>query len=150
MFRGRFEHTIDAKGRTSLPAKFRDTLCDSAGGRFVLTTSLEPCLVAYPLAEWTRFEERLAALPQMDPSVVMLRRIYVSGAIECEVDKVGRVVVPQPLRAHAGLKREVIWAGMGRQLELWSKKRFESLVDQVLDDEKKKREMAQRLAELGL
>lgn len=150
MFRGRFEHTIDSKGRTSLPAKFRETLCDTADGKFVLTTSLEPCLVAYPLEEWTRFEERLAALPQMDPSVVMLRRIYVSGAIECEIDKVGRVVVPQSLRTHAGLKREVVWAGMGRHVEMWSKKRFESLVEAVLEDEKAKRDMAHRLAELGL
>ena len=150
MFRGQYEHTIDAKGRTSVPARFREVLAASGDGRLVLTTGLDPCVVAYPMQEWLAFEERLSRLPQFDPSVQMLRRIYVSGAVECEVDKVGRILVPQMLRRHAGLGREVLWAGMGRHVELWSRERFEAMRSEVLGDEAQRAEVARRLAELGL
>ena len=150
MFRGQYEHTIDAKGRTSVPARFREVLAAGGDGRLVLTTGLDPCVVAYPMQEWLAFEERLARLPQFDPSVQMLRRIYVSGAVECEVDKVGRILVPQTLRRHADLAREVLWAGMGRHVELWSRERFEAMRSEVLGDEAQRAEVARRLAELGL
>lgn len=153
MFRGRYEHALDAKGRTSLPSRFREVLAErggDAGPRLVLTTGLDPCLVAYPMDEWLAFEERLAAFPQFDPTVAMLRRIYVSGAIECELDKLGRLLIPQSLREHADLGRNVLWAGMGRHVELWSKERFEALQQKVAADEDLRASMASRLAELGL
>lgn len=150
MFRGRYEHAIDKKGRTSLPARFREVLAASDESRLILTTGLDPCVVAYPMQEWLRFEERLAALPRFDPSVAMIRRIYVSGAVECDLDKLGRVLVPATLRKHADLDREALWAGMGTHVELWSQTRFESLRAEVLDDPSQRAAMAQRLAELGL
>ena len=157
MFRGRYEHALDAKGRTSLPSRFREVLAEegngggvSSGSRLVLTTGLDPCLVAYPMGEWLAFEERLAALPQFDAKVAMLRRIYVSGAVECELDKLGRLLIPQGLREHAQLERHVLWAGMGRHVELWSKDRFEALRHRVADDDELRASMAARLAELGL
>ena len=150
MFRGRYEHAIDGKGRTSLPSRFRDVLVGSGETRLVITTALEPCLVAYPMSEWLAFEDRLAQLPQFDPSVAMLRRIYVSGAIECELDKVGRLLLPATLRDHAYLSRDAVWAGMGRYVELWSKERFDELRQAVVDDPQRREEMARRLAELGL
>jgi MraZ protein len=150
MFRGRYEHTIDGKGRTSLPARFREVLAEQPDGRLVLTTGLDDCLVAYPMAEWIAFEERLSKLPQFDTNVAMLRRIYVSGAVECDLDKLGRLVVPAALRTHADLKGKVLWAGMGRHVELWSKERFDRLQAAVLSDEEKRSEMLRRLAELGL
>ncbi|MGD8858639.1 MAG: division/cell wall cluster transcriptional repressor MraZ [Myxococcales bacterium] len=150
MFRGRYEHAIDGKGRTSLPSRFREVLGATGESRIVITTGLEPCLVAYPLQEWVAFEERLAALPQFDESVSMLRRIYVSGAVECDLDKLGRVLIPANLRKHAGLSREALWAGMGTHVELWDKARFEELRTSVLDDAEKRQAMARRLAELGL
>ena len=150
MFRGRYEHAIDQKGRTSLPAKFREQLGDEGQSKLVLTTGLEPCVVAYPMREWQAFEERLASLPRFDPSVAMIRRIYVSGAVECELDKMGRVLVPSSLRKHAGLDKKALWAGMGPHCELWAQERFDALQQSVLDDEAKRLEMAQRLAELGL
>ena len=149
MFRGRYEHAIDGKGRTSLPSRFREVLAAAGESRLVLTTGLDPCLVAYPMQEWLAFEERLAKLPQFDASVAMLRRIYVSGAVEVEIDKLGRMLIPQGLRDHASLGRDALWAGMGRQIELWSKDRFEALRDGALADEDKRTEMARRLAELG-
>jgi MraZ protein len=150
VFRGRYEHAIDGKGRTSLPSRFREVLAAAGESRLVITTGLDPCLVAYPMQEWLAFEERLAKLPQFDASVAMLRRIYVSGAVEVEVDKLGRLLVPQTLRDHAGLERDALWAGMGRHVELWAKDRFEALRNRALADEQKRTEMAARLAELGL
>ena len=150
MFRGRYEHSIDAKGRTSVPSRFRDVIFAQGDTQLVLTTGLEPCLVAYPMSEWLAFEKRLSALPQFDADVVMLKRIYVSGAVECDVDKVGRVLIPAALRKHAGFKRDALWAGMGTYLELWAKQSFEGLRQDVLADEDRRLAIAKRLAELGL
>ena len=150
MFRGQYEHAIDAKGRTSVPAKFRDVLVASGETRLVMTPGLDPCLVAWPIQEWLAFEERLSRLPQFDASVASIRRIYVSGAIELEVDKLGRLLVPKELREAAHLGRDVLCAGMGRHIELWNKDHFSALRRAVLDDDVKRAEVAARLAELGL
>lgn len=150
MFRGRYEHAIDAKGRTSFPSRFREILTAKGDSHLVITTGLDPCLVAYPVQEWDQFEERLSRLSQFDETVATLRRLYVSGASECEFDKLGRILIPVSLRQHASLKREVVWAGMGRNLEVWSKSRFEKIRTDALKDENKRREMARHLAELGL
>lgn len=150
MFRGQYEHAIDVKGRTSVPSRFREVLASRGESKLVLTSGLDPCLVAYPMSEWEAFEERLAALPSFDPSVAMIRRIYVSGACELEMDKLGRVGIPPSLRGFAALEREALWAGMGNHLELWSKPRFDELRASVLDDPARRFEMARRLAELGL
>jgi MraZ protein len=147
VFRGRYEHSIDAKGRTSVPARYRDALNAAGERRIVVTSALDPCLVAYAPAEWAAFEEKLARLPQFDRAVQKLRRIYVSGAVECEFDDVGRILVPPTLREHAGLKKEVLWAGAGRYAELWDKEAWQRHFE-TTDDEK--RDIATRLAELGL
>jgi MraZ protein len=146
MFRGRYQHTIDAKGRTSVPARYRDALDKSGERHIVLTCALDPCLIAYTSAEWGKFEERLVKLPQFDRFVQKLKRIYLSGAVECEIDDVGRILIPPSLRDHARLKKDALWAGVGEYAELWDKdewtKHFETT-----DDER--RAMAARLSELG-
>jgi MraZ protein len=147
VFRGRYEHTIDAKGRTSVPARYRDVLSAAGERRVVLTSALDPCLVAYAPQEWVAFEDRLGRLSQFDPAVTKLRRIYVSGAVECEIDDVGRILVPPTLRDHARLKKDVLWAGAGRYAELWDAGEWARVFD-TTDDEK--RSIAARLAELGL
>ena len=147
MFRGRYEHTIDAKGRTSVPARYRDALSAAGERRVVLTSALDACLVAYAPQEWAAFEERLGRLSQFDPAVKKLRRIYVSGAVECEMDDVGRILVPPTLREHAHLTKDVLWAGAGRYAELWDKEHWQREFE-TNDDEK--RAIAARLAELGL
>jgi MraZ protein len=147
MFRGRYEHTIDAKGRTSLPARYRDVLASQNERRIVITSALDPCLVAYTVQEWLAFEERLAKLPQFDRAVQKLKRLYVSGAVECDVDDSGRILVPPTLREHAHLVKDVLWAGAGKYAELWDlatwKKSFEST-------DAEREDIAKRLAELGL
>jgi MraZ protein len=126
MFRGQFEHAIDAKGRTSFPSRFRDVL---GGGdvRLVLTRAVfDKCLHLYPLRGWEELEAKIADMPQFDPNVVAFRRRYLSAAVECELDKQGRVLVPPSLREHAELTSGVVWAGMGRTAELWSRERWEA------------------------
>lgn len=150
MFRGRYEHSIDAKGRTSVPSRFREVMVAQGDSKLVVTTGLDTCLVAYPMAEWLAFEKRLSSLPQFDADVVTLKRIYVSGAVECEVDKVGRILIPAGLRKHARLSRDALWAGMGSYVELWAKESFEDLRKEVLSDEGGRLKIAKRLAELGL
>ena len=150
MFRGRYEHSIDAKGRTSVPSRFREVMTAQGESKLVLTTGLDTCLVAYPMAEWIAFEDRLSKLPQFDAEVVTLKRIYVSVAIECDVDKVGRLLIPAALRKHAQLKRDALWAGLGRYIELWSKETFEGLRRDVLAADDRRLAISKRLAELGL
>lgn len=150
MFSGRFEHAIDPKGRTSLPSRFREVLAGAEDGRVVMTTAFDPFIVVYPLAEWRAFQERLAKQSQFDEAAEMLRRVYVSGAVECEIDKLGRVLIPQSLREHAHLEREVIWAAMGKRIELWDKARHIAMREAILADPTKRQAMMQRLAEFGL
>ena len=147
MFRGRYEHTIDAKGRTSLPARYRDVLSSMGERRIILTSALDPCLVAYTAPEWHSFEEKLAKLPQFDKAVQKLKRIYVSGAVEVEVDDSGRVLVPPTLRDYASLKKDVLWAGNGKYAELWDAKAWKNYFE-TTDDERA--QISTRLAELGL
>ncbi|MEO7113942.1 MAG: division/cell wall cluster transcriptional repressor MraZ [Polyangiaceae bacterium] len=147
MFRGRYEHTIDAKGRTSLPARYRDALAATGERRIILTSALEPCLVAYAMPEWAAFEERVSKLPQFDRAVQKLKRIYLSGAIECDIDESGRILVPPTLRDHAALEKEVLWAGSGKYAELWDKRAWK-IQFETTDEER--REVSARLAELGL
>ncbi len=148
MFRGRYEHTIDAKGRTSLPARYRDALTAMGERRIVLTSALDPCLAAFTMPEWSAFEERLVKLPQFDRAVQKLKRLYVSGAIECEIDDSGRILIPPTLRDHAGLTKEVVWAGIGKSAELWDKEAWRAEYQISTEDER--RDVSARLAELGL
>lgn len=121
MFRGVYEHQIDGKGRTSFPAKLREVLLGAYDERLILTTALDSCLHAYPLREWEQLEAALAKRNPMEPGVKTLMRLYVASAQECQIDKLGRVLVPPSLRAHAGLEKEVVWAGMVKVIELWSR-----------------------------
>lgn len=120
MFRGVFEHQIDSKGRTSLPARLRETLLGSYDDRLILTTALDSCLHAYPVREWERLEASLADRNPMEPGVKTLMRLYVAPAQECPLDRLGRLLVPPSLRLHAQLEKDVVWAGMVRVIELWS------------------------------
>ena len=120
MFRGVYEHQIDAKGRTSLPAKLRETLTGAYDERLIITTALDPCLHAYPVREWEALETALAKRNPMEPGVKTLMRLYVASAQECPLDKLGRVLIPPSLRAHAGLEKDLVWAGMVKVIEVWS------------------------------
>jgi len=131
MFRGQFVHSVDAKGRISLQARFRDVLVGDDNAGFVITPAVfDPCLHVWPMKTWEEFEREVAKLPSLDPHAVRFRRMYVSAAVECELDKAGRVLVPPHLRERAELdKSDALWAGMGRNLELWSKVRWDAALE---------------------
>lgn len=150
VFRGRHEHSIDGKGRTSLPARFRDVLAARGESCIVITTALDTCLDAYPLREWEAFEQKLAEKSQFDGKLDPVRRHYVGGAIECEVDKLGRLILPSALREWAGLDNAVLWVGVGKRIELWQPAGF--MAKNVVDVQKPESlvEVKARLAELGL
>lgn len=121
MFRGVFEHPIDIKGRTTFPAKLRETLVGAYDERLIITTALDPCLHAYPVREWEALETALGKRNPMEPGVKTLMRLYVASAQECAIDKMGRVLIPPALREHAQLGKDVVWAGMVKVIELWSR-----------------------------
>lgn len=131
MFRGHYEHAIDAKGRTSIPARFREVLLMAGSDlRMIVTPALfDPCLHVHPMKAWEELEAKMAALPQFDPNVVMFRRKYLSAAVETEIDKAGRILIPPMLREHADLQKEVLWAGMGKTAELWSRAKWKQAQD---------------------
>jgi MraZ protein len=140
MFRGQFLHSVDAKGRISLPARFREFLTSVGDARFVLTPSpFDSCLHLYPMRAWEAFEQRVSELPSLDQNVVRFRRLYVSAAVECELDKAGRVLVPPALRERAHLERDAVWAGMGKILELWSKPELDRALTMTPEQEKELR-----------
>src|SRR5688500_20319702 len=102
MFRGQFLHSIDAKGRLSLPARFRDQIAADGDQRIVLWPSpFDLCLRVYPLVAWERFEVRISGLSSMDPKVMKFRRLL-SGSVDCEIDRVGRVLVPRSEERRVG------------------------------------------------
>lgn len=151
MLRGCHEHTVDPKGRVALPVRFREELMKSYDDdRIVLTLHLsDPCLVLYPLAEWKTFEAKLAALPQFDPTVTRLRRLYVGRAQDCTLDRQGRLLVPPDLRRDGGIERDAVWSGQTRFAELWSKTAYDQHVAK-LRLAPPPPDLLAKLAELGL
>jgi MraZ protein len=135
MFRGQFTHSVDAKGRVSLPARFRDVLLADGDARFVLTPAVfDPCLHLYPMKAWEEFERKVSELPSLDGTAIRFRRLYVSAAVECELDGSGRVLVPEHLRHKMQLEKDALWAGMGRTLELWAKSSWDAALTMTSEE----------------
>ena len=107
---------LDAKGRLAVPSRFRDAFRSDAGAGLTLTRHPPGCLMVFPLDEWVRFRDRVAALPL---SAQWWKRIFLGNAVECVPDTAGRVLVSPELRAAAGIQRSAIWLGMGTHCELW-------------------------------
>lgn len=122
MYKGKYVHTIDAKGRLIVPSKFRDQL----GDNFVVTKGADGCLTVYDEEGWKAFEETLQAMPMNHKEVRQVARFFLSGAADVEVDKQGRILIPQDLRDYAALEKDVILTGMADKIEIWSKERFEA------------------------
>jgi MraZ protein len=127
MFRGRFQHTIDPKGRLSIPAKFRDALAHLGDqGDQLIVVPNEHALEVHPLEEWQRIEEKLNGQPMFTPEVRQVSRLYMSRAKETSLDGAGRILLPPDTRKQAGLEREVTLVGGGRRMfEVWDRARFE-------------------------
>ncbi|MDQ0161628.1 division/cell wall cluster transcriptional repressor MraZ [Aeribacillus alveayuensis] len=126
MFMGEFHHTVDAKGRIIIPAKFREGL----GEVFILTRGLDQCLFGYPMNEWKSLEEKLKSLPLTKKDARAFTRFFFSGAVECELDKQGRVNITAPLLKYAKLEKECVVIGVSNRIELWSKDIWEKYVEE--------------------
>jgi MraZ protein len=124
MFRGRHTHTIDAKGRVSIPTAYRTEITMRSEKASILTND-KGCLALYAYEDWVEIEENLAAQSQVRPETKSYIRFVVSGATECSFDSQGRILVPQHLRDHAHLEREVTIAGVGPRIEIWDKTLFD-------------------------
>ena len=120
MFMGEYNHIIDAKGRLIIPARFRELL----GEEFILTKGLDGCLSIYPMDAWEAFETKLRALPLTNKNARTFTRFFVAGATNCELDRQGRILVPQTLREFASLEKEVVLTGNLNRIEIWSKEKW--------------------------
>ncbi len=141
MFMGEYNHTIDAKGRLIIPSKFRESLGDT----FVVTKGLDGCLFVYDNEEWNAFEEKLKSLPITNKEARQFVRFFLAGAAEVEVDKQGRILVPNILREFAQISKDVVLIGVASRIEIWSKERFDGMAAYEDMDE-----IAEHMAELGL
>lgn len=130
MFRGRHSHTIDIKGRVSIPAGYRMELQRRSDQAPILTAD-ESCLRLYPFDDWCDYESRIVARSEVDPNARDYVRLVISGAVEAPIDKQGRILVPGYLREHAHLQKEVTIAGVGPTVELWDTARLESNLNQT-------------------
>lgn len=117
MFIGEYHHSLDSKGRLSVPVKFRTELGSSA----IVTKGLDACLFVYPKEEWLKMTEKIAQLPVASSSARSFSRMLLSGAMEVEIDKQGRALLPAYLRDYAGIDGDVVAAGVLNRVELWDK-----------------------------
>ena len=143
MFLGDHQHTLDAKGRLSLPAKFRAEMT----GKIVVAKGLDDCLYVYPADEYHRFVEGLLSGSDFDPRKRQLRRFFTTGAIETELDSAGRVSLPANLRDYAGLAKDVAVTGNGNRIEIWDAQRWSEYSGETTTDIES---LAQELADAGL
>ncbi len=146
MFRGRFEHTIDFKGRVSIPAKFRELLSEKYDDHIIIT-NFDRCLVAFPYEEWRNVEDKISSLSMVKKEVKAFQRFFISGATECPIDKLGRVLIPPTLRDYALLEKDVVFAGMGKMFEIWSRERW---TEEIKRAEENFEGMRESLANLGI
>ena len=130
MFRGRHSHTIDGKGRVSIPVAYRMELQQRSDQPAFLTAD-ENCLRLYPFEDWCNHERKIVEQAALDPNARDYARRVISGAIEAPIDKQGRILVPQYLREHAHLEREVTIAGVGLTVEIWDEARLHVNLNQT-------------------
>ncbi|MDD6845732.1 MAG: division/cell wall cluster transcriptional repressor MraZ [Lachnospira sp.] len=142
MFMGEYNHTIDPKGRLIIPAKFREAL----GDEFVVTKGLDGCLFVYANTEWNNFEEKLRTLPLTNKNARQFTRFFLAGAAACEVDKQGRILIPQVLREFAKLEKDVVLVGVASRIEIWSKEVWEESISTYDTDMD---EVAENMENLG-
>ncbi|WP_342600558.1 division/cell wall cluster transcriptional repressor MraZ [Psychrobacillus sp. FSL H8-0483] len=129
MFMGEYQHNVDAKGRLIIPSKFREHLEDY----FVLTRGLDNCLFGYPMNEWRKLEEKLKELPVTKKDARAFTRFFFSGATEVEIDKQGRINIPNNLRSYAKMDKECIILGVSNRLEIWAKEAWENYFEESED-----------------
>ena len=141
MLIGEYEHSLDVKGRLILPAKIREDM----GDKFIVTKGLDGCLFGFSQNEWTNFEEKLKTLPLTNKNARDFVRFFLSGAIECELDKQGRFLIASNLREYANMEKDVAIIGVGTRLEIWDKEIWQKCDENISADE-----IAENMTMLGI
>ena len=143
MLIGEYEHSLDVKGRLIMPVKLRDDI----GDKFIITKGLDGCLFGFSQSEWMNFEEKLKSLPLTNKNARDFVRFFLSGAVECEIDKQGRFLVASNLREYASMEKEVVIIGVGTRIEFWSKDKWKKYngCDNISADE-----LAENMTILGI
>lgn len=143
MFIGEYGHSVDAKKRLALPSKFRKEL----GKTVVVTRGLDNCLFIYPMHEWKELAHKLGTMPIGESSTRSFVRLMLAGAVDVTTDAQGRVLIPDYLKEYAGLKKEVVVAGLFNRLEVWDEKKWKIYKEGA---EKNTDEIAENLGKLGV
>ena len=143
MLIGEYEHSIDTKGRLIMPSKLKEDI----GEKFVVTKGLDGCLFVYSEKEWKTFEEKLRTFPLTNKDARALMRFFLAGAMECEIDKQGRFLIPGNLREFATLEKEVVIIGVLNKIEIWSKDKWQKYSE---EENKSADEIAEKMSNLGI
>jgi MraZ protein len=143
VFLGEYEHSLDAKGRLAIPARFRALLGEGA----IITRGFDGCLVIYPADVWQTVAKKLDSLSSTQEAARMAKRFVFSGATECEFDKQGRVLVPAFLRSYAELAETVVVVGQFSRIEIWDREHWEKVSARTQAESNR---IAEQLASLGL
>jgi len=147
MFRGSSFHTLDAKGRIIVPARFRDLI--RANGDGVMVSRMDSCLLAYTFPEWRQIESRILALSEKSETMRRFRRVFIGGAFECPCDKQERILVPPSLRQYAGLEKEIVLVGVLDHFEIWSRENWDK-ENTHMEEDMSKEVVRNEIAKLGL
>ncbi|MBM5790030.1 division/cell wall cluster transcriptional repressor MraZ [Candidatus Parcubacteria bacterium] len=142
MFIGEYKHALDDKGRIAIPTKFRKQLAKGA----VVTRGLDTSLFLFPKEEWDKLAERLANLPLGQSNSRAFARLMLAGAMDVALDKQGRAVLPEYLREYAGMKKNIVLAGLYNRLEIWDEQKWAAYKKKVESDADS---VAEKLGELG-
>lgn len=143
MLVGQHKHKLDSKSRLSLPAKLRKEL----GNTIIVTHGLDQCLFVYPTKEWKNFSHRISELSMGQADTRAFTRFMLSSAVEVEVDKSGRILIPDHLRTYAKLDEQVVIAGVYNRLELWGESAWDEYIKSVTS---RADVLAERLGEIGM
>ena len=143
MFIGEYLHSIDLKGRLAVPVKFRAGL----KGQAVITRGLDQSLFVYPMEEWQQLAKKLAALPLAQANSRAFARLMLAGAMDAEIDRQGRILVPQYLRQYGNIRKDVVLAGLYNRIELWDQTNWQRYKSAT---EKKSGAIAENLSALGI
>lgn len=143
MFIGEYQHSIDEKGRLAVPIKFREQLAKGA----VVTRGLDNCLFLYPQKDWEALADKLSKLPISKANTRAFARLMLAGAMDCEIDGQGRIILPDYLRKYATIKKKVVVAGLYNRLEIWDELAWNKY---KLSTEKRGGDIAEALGELGV
>lgn len=147
-FSGKYYYTVDPKGRIIIPAPFREIVASNYSSKLYITNApFDKCLYIYPMEEWNKLQEQVRTKPRSDEAIRFFLRRVIASAVETEMDKQGRILVPAALREDANINSNVVMAGQIERIELWDRNEWDTLFDPEKIDRKT---IEEKLAAYGL